>query len=297
MKTEITRCGYVALIGRPNVGKSTLLNALVGQPVSIISHKKQTTRHVIHGIKTQGLVQTVYVDTPGIHTRSTRALNRYMNRAARSAMAGVDVVVFIVSVEHWNQDDELVLSQIKEAACPVILAVNKIDILKGKEELLVQLEKLSQKMQFAEIVPLSAKKGENVERLESVIQKYLPESPHFFEADQVTNRDEAFLFSEIIREQLFKQAHQEIPYSATVGVEKIEREDNLTKIYATIYVEKSGQKAIVIGEKGQKLKQIGQRARLRIEKLLGNKVFLQLWVKVKPQWADDERSLRSLGFD
>ncbi|OGT31119.1 MAG: GTPase Era [Gammaproteobacteria bacterium RIFCSPHIGHO2_12_FULL_35_23] len=292
-----SKCGYVAIIGRPNVGKSTLLNEIIGQKISITSHKQQTTRHVIHGIKTYDSVQIVYVDTPGIHTESKRALNQYMNRAARSATGEVDVILFIISIEHWTHNDELVLKQLQHANCPVILVVNKIDTVPNKGELLIKLDELSKKMKFAEIVPISATKKTNVTTLEKVIEKYLPEGPHFFQAEQITDQNDGFLIAEIIREKLFKWVHQEVPYSTTVMVEEIKHEDKLMRIYATIYVEKSGQKAIIIGKQGSKLKQIGREARLELEKMYGNKIFLQLWVKIKTEWSENERTLKQFGFD
>lgn len=292
----MTRCGYVAIIGRPNVGKSTLLNRILGQKLSITSRKPQTTRHRLLGINTQGDTQTIYVDTPGLHRGEKQALNRLMNRAASRAIYDVDVIVFIIDGLNWLDDDDWILRKLQHATCPVILAVNKMDLIPDKKQLLPQLEKLKEKMDFATIVPISAAKGDNVEALEQEIAQRLPENPHFFPDDQISDRSERFLAAEIVREKLTRNLGQELPYALTVDIEKFKLEKGVLHIYAVIFVERDGQKAIVIGDKGQGLKRIGQQARYDMEKLFDSKVFLKMWVKVKKGWSDDERALRNLGY-
>jgi GTP-binding protein Era len=293
---EPFRCGYIALVGRPNVGKSTLLNRILGQKLSITSRRPQTTRHSILGIKTLAHAQLVYVDTPGIHDYAGRAINRYMNRAAGTVLQDVDVVVFIVEALRWLPDDELVLKKVAGLDCPVLLAINKIDTLASRELLLPELEKLSSRHDFAEIIPISASKGTNVAALESAIEARLPQAPPYFPEDQITDRSERFLVAELIREKLFRKLARELPYGLTVEVEAFRREPRITHIHALIWVERQGQKNIVIGRQGTLLKEVGQQARRDIEALIGGKVNLQLWVKVKEGWVDDERALRSLGY-
>ncbi len=294
------RCGHIAIIGRPNVGKSTLLNHLIQQKISITSKKPQTTRQRILGIKTVGRDQMIYVDTPGIHQAAPRALNRYMNRAATSAVFDVDLILFVVDGLHWMPDDEWVLKKIEHATVPVMLVVNKIDKISDKTSLLPHLETLSKKYKFAEVVPLIAKSNQDAQMLEKIIMSYLPQGEFIFDEDQLTDRSERFLAAEIIREKLMRQLGQELPYDLTVAIEEYKAEQQATRILlhisAVIYVEKQGQKIIVIGEKGAGLKAVGEKARLDMEKLFGNKVFLKLWVKVKRGWADDERGLQGLGF-
>ncbi|HVV67878.1 MAG TPA: GTPase Era [Gammaproteobacteria bacterium] len=289
-------CGYVAILGRPNVGKSTLLNHLIGQKISITSRKPQTTRHQILGIKTLESAQILYIDTPGIHKQAHHALNRYMNRVATGAIPGVDVIVFMVDGLQWYEDDDLVLKKIETVDRPVILAVNKIDKIADKTALLPHLEMLSKKRQFAAVVPISAKRQADVMALEQVIVRYLPENPPLFPEDQVTDRSERFLVAEIIREKLMRHLGKELPYALTVEIEQFKQTDKLLRIAAVIYVEKASQKRIVIGEDGELLKAVGTEARLEMEKWLADKIFLQLWVKVKRGWSDDERSLQSLGY-
>jgi len=289
-------CGYIALAGRPNVGKSTLLNRILGQKISITSRRPQTTRHSILGIKTLAHAQLVYVDTPGIHDYSGRAMNRHMNRTASTVLADVDVVVFIIEALRWLPDDELVLKKLASLDCPVILAVNKIDTLASRELLLPELDTLSRKRAFAEIIPISASKGTNVAALESAIEALLPQAPPYFPEDQVTDRSERFMVAELIREKLFRKLARELPYGLTVEVEAYRREPRITHIHALIWVERQSQKNIVIGRQGALLKDVGQQARRDIEELIGCKVNLKLWVKVKEGWADDERALRSLGY-
>ena len=297
MTDDKTYCGFVAIVGRPNVGKSTLLNKLLGQKVSITSRKPQTTRHRILGIDTQGAYQTIFVDTPGLHIEEKRAINRLMNRAATSSLGDVEMVVFVVDGTHWTADDDMVLNKLRYMQCPVVLAVNKVDVIKDKEVLLPHLQMLAQKGNFAEILPISAEKGTNVDKIREMAKRLLPEGEHYFPEDYITDRSSRFMASEIIREKLMRFTGEELPYSVTVEIERFKVEDDgLFHINALILVEREGQKKMVIGNKGEKLKVIGTEARLDMERLFGQRVFLELWVKVKSGWADDERALRSLGY-
>ncbi|WP_292363931.1 GTPase Era, partial [Methylophaga sp. UBA1464] len=289
------RSGYVAIIGRPNVGKSTLINRVLGQKLCITSRRPQTTRHRILGIKTTDTGQFIYVDTPGIHSDGKRAMNRYMNRAAAASVEDVDVVVFVVEGMKWTEEDERVLQKLKETSKPVILVMNKIDKLEDKATLFPQVEKLAALYKFTDIVPLSARKGINLESLEESIYKLMPEGEMIFDEDQLTDRSSRFLAAEMVREKLFRHLGQELPYSLTVDIEQFEDDNGMFRISAVIYVERSGQKSIVIGKKGELLKQVGKDAREDMEKLFGCKVFLQLWVKVREGWSDNERMLRNLG--
>ena len=289
-------CGYVALAGRPNVGKSTLLNRVLGQKISITSRRPQTTRHQVLGIKTLEHAQLIYVDTPGIHDFSGRAMNRHMNRTASAVLRDVDVVVFIVEAMRWLPDDELVLKKLADIDCPVVLAVNKIDRIRNRDELLPFLQELSEKRAFDEIIPISASRGTNLQALEACIETRLPVAPAHYPEDQVTDRSERFLVAELVREKLFRKLARELPYGLTVEVESFQREPRITHIHALIWVERQSQKNIVIGKQGALLKEVGQQARRDIEVLLDSKVNLKLWVKVKEGWADDERALRSLGY-
>lgn len=293
---EINFSGFAAIIGRPNVGKSTLLNHLIGQKISITSRKPQTTRHRILGIKTINDQQIIYVDTPGIHRKIPRVLNKYMNRVANSSLKDVDVILFLVEALKWNEDDEWIVNKLKKLNIPVILVVNKVDQVKEKSELLPFIDSVKEKYKFSEIIPISAKHMTNLEGMEHTLAKYLPEGPALFPHGQITDRSERFLSAEIIREKLMRFLGQELPYSLTVEIDQFKLVKGVVHIAATIFVEKAGQKKIVIGEKGEKLKQIGQQSRLDLEKLLGQKVFLQLWVKVKSGWADDARMLKSFGY-
>lgn len=296
--SEDQRCGFVAIVGRPNVGKSTLMNKILGQKLSITSRKPQTTRHQIVGIKTEGDVQAVYVDTPGLHKDQDKAINRYMNKAASSALRDVDVVVFIIDRTAWTEEDQIVFEKVQGAKCPVVLVINKIDQLEDKESLLPHLAALSQKMDFLEIVPISAKNGTSVDRLESVVNEQLPKSMHFYPEDQVTDRSSRFLAAELVREKLMRNLGDEIPYGTTVEIEEFRRSETGTLIIsALILVERQGQKRIVIGDKGAKIKGIGRDARLDMERMFDSKVMLNLWVKVRSNWSDDERALRSLGYN
>ncbi|OBY54050.1 GTPase Era [Aggregatibacter aphrophilus] len=292
-----TYCGFIAIVGRPNVGKSTLLNKILGQKISITSRKAQTTRHRIVGIKTEGAYQEIYVDTPGLHIEEKRAINRLMNRAASSAITDVDLVIFVVDGTHWNDDDEMVLNKLRKTKVPVVLAINKIDNIKNKDDLLPFITEITQKFNFADIVPISAEQGNNLDAIEKIVRKSLRPSVHHFPEDYVTDRSQRFMASEIIREKLMRFMGEELPYSVTVEIEQFKVNERGTyEINGLILVERDGQKKIVIGRKGEKLKKIGTEARLDMERLFDNKVHLELWVKVKSGWADDERALRSLGY-
>ncbi|MBY6063186.1 GTPase Era [Pseudidiomarina sediminum] len=289
---------FVAIVGRPNVGKSTLLNRILGQKISITSSKPQTTRHRILGIETEGDTQIVYVDTPGLHQDEKKAINRLMNRAASSSLSGVEVVLFVVEADRWTADDELVLSKLQKSARPVILVVNKVDQIKDKNELLPIIQKLAERHDFAEIIPLSAKTGAQVDGLRALVHSYAKPGTHHFPEDYVTDRSMRFMTAEIVREKLMRFTGDELPYSTTVEIERYQTAPSgTTHINALILVEREGQKRMVIGAGGQKLKTIGSEARRDIEKWIGGKVHLQLWVKVKSGWADDERALRSLGYN
>lgn len=291
------RTGYVAIVGRPNVGKSTLLNRILGQKLSITSRKPQTTRHQILGIKTEGDTQIIYVDTPGIHKLQEKAINRYMNKAATTAVKDVDLIMLMVDRMRWTDEDEMALQAVKSQRAPVILVVNKVDFIREKDELLPWLEEISKKHNFDQIVPISAKTGHNVDRLESLIESYIPESQHFFPEDQITDRTSRFLAAELVREKIMRQLGDELPYEMTVEIEEFVHLGTLIEISALILVERPSQKAIVIGDGGYRIKQIGQEARKDMEIMFDCKVMLKLWVKVKAGWSDDERALRSLGYD
>lgn len=297
MSEDEFRCGYVAIIGRPNVGKSTLLNHILGVKLSITSRKPQTTRHQIMGIKTVEKGQFIFVDTPGIHSGGAKAINRYMNKAASSVIHDVDVVLFLVQSLKWTDEDELVLNKLKDIEAPVILVVNKVDQVSDKAKLLPYLSKISEKFNFKNVIPISALQGDNLQQLEDNILGLLPIAPAFFEGDQFTDRSIRFLVAEIIREKIVRELGDELPYQTTVDIELYKDEENITRIHALILVETKGQKIIVIGEKGAKLKSIGSKARKDIEALIDRKVFLQLWVKVKSGWSDSETSLKNLGYD
>lgn len=290
------RSGYVALVGRPNVGKSTLLNHLLGHKLSITSRKPQTTRHTILGIKTAAQAQIVYVDTPGVHQTSRRAMNRYMLRSATRVLQDVDVVVFVVEALQWTEADALVLQHLERVKAPVLLAVNKVDRVADKARLLPYLAEAAGRREFAQVIPVSALRNQGLEALEQEITALLPEGGPFFPEDQITDRSERFLAAEIVREKLMRRLGQEVPYALTVEIESFEDTPGLARIGAVIWVERANQKAIVIGSGGAQLKDTGRQAREDLERLLGKKVFLQLWVKVKEGWSDDERALRSLGY-
>ena len=293
---EQTRCGYVAIVGRPNVGKSTLLNHILGQKLAITSRKPQTTRHTMLGIKTEEDVQAIYVDTPGLHKDNEKALNRFMNKSASQALRDVDVVLFVVDRMRWTDEDELVLDRVRHVPCPVILVVNKVDRMEDKRQMLPHLEWLTEQLPEAEVVPVSALHGQNIAELEKVIAQRLPESEHFYPEDQITDRSSRFLAAELVREKVMRQLGAEVPYQVTVEIEQFKQEGKILHIHALILVEREGQKKIIIGDGGDRMKKIGQEARLDMQKLFGSKIMLNLWVKVKRGWSDDERALSSLGY-
>ena len=296
-ENQKTYCGFIAIVGRPNVGKSTLLNKILGQKISITSRKAQTTRHRIVGIHTEGAYQAIYVDTPGLHIEEKRAINRLMNRAASSAIGDVDLIIFVVEGTKWTEDDEMVLNKLRAAKAPVVLAINKIDTVKEKDELLPHITELSQKFDFVEILPISAQRGKNVHILQKIVRDSLREGVHHFPEEYVTDRSQRFMASEIIREKLMRFTGEELPYSVTVEIEQFKvNERGVYEINGLILVEREGQKKMVIGAKGQKIKTIGIEARADMERLFDAQVHLELWVKVKSGWADDERALRSLGY-
>ncbi|MBL1263030.1 GTPase Era [Candidatus Methylomicrobium oryzae] len=291
------KCGFAALIGRPNVGKSTLMNHLLKQKISITSRKPQTTRHRIVGINTTEAGQVVYLDTPGMHQSDKRALNRYLNRAADTALLGVDVVVWLIDGLSFHEYDEIIFKKLEQAGLPVILAVNKVDRIKDKEQILAFFAEAQHRFPFKHLVPISALKNTHLEELEKAIFELLPEGGLIYPEDQITDRPERFLCAEIIREKLTRRLGDELPYALTVEIELFQEQPGITKIYAVIWVERQAQKTIVIGKDGEMLKKVGTDARLDIEKLLDRKVYMQLWVKVKKGWSDNERTLQSLGFN
>lgn len=288
--------GYVAVVGRPNVGKSTLVNRLVGQKICITSRKAQTTRHQIRGILTEGRHQFVFVDTPGFQTRFRNALNRGMNRAVVQSLATVDLVFFVIEVGRFGEEDRAIIRLLPENV-PVILVINKVDRIKDKSQLVTFVQKMADEREFAAIVPLCAAKGQATDELVHAASRFLPESEPIYEEDDITDRSERFLASEFIREKLFRRLGEELPYGMTVEIEKFDIEGSLRRIHAAIIVDKPPHKAIVIGKGGETLKAIATEARQDMEKLFDGKVFLEVWVKVKSGWADDERALKSLGYD
>ena len=293
------RCGMVAIVGRPNVGKSTLMNALVGQKVSITSRKAQTTRHRITGIQTTDDAQFVFVDTPGFQTRHATALNRSLNRAVTSTLTSVDAVLFVVEAGRYGPDDEKVLSLLPRET-PVILIVNKVDRLDGytrAEMVATFLQDMAQVLPFAEIVPMSAKNRDDIDRLLGIVRPYLPEGEPMYDPEALTDRSERFLAAEIVREKVFRWTGDELPYSSTVVVDKFETEGRLRRVFVTILVDRDAHKAMIIGAKGAKLKQISTEARMDMEKLFDGKVYLEVWIKVKSGWADNEAGLRAYGYE
>ena len=296
MMNKDYRSGYVAIIGRPNVGKSTLLNYILGFHLSITSKKPQTTRHRLLGIKTTPTAQAVYIDTPGLHQKYKGAMHRYMNKEAMTTLQDVDVIVFVVDGLKLTSEDDYVIDLLAQCEQPVILAVNKIDKIKNKELLLPFIEDLKNRLNFKDILPVSANKGSNVAELEQKIESCLHLSSPYFPEEQFTDKSDRFLASELIREKLMRLLGQELPYALAVEVEAFEEEENIIKIAAIIWVERNNQKSIIIGHKGQQLKAIGKQARISMEGLYKKKVFLKLWVKVKEGWSDDERALKSLGY-
>ncbi|NBV75768.1 MAG: GTPase Era [Methylococcaceae bacterium] len=290
------KCGYVALIGRPNVGKSTLMNHLLGQKLSITSRKPQTTRHRILGIKTTEVGQAIFMDTPGMHQDEKKVLNRYLNKTADATLLGVDVVVWLLDGLFWHEYDQQIFKKLHQAGLPVILVVNKIDKLKDRNATLAFFDQAKQAYPFEQLIPVSALKSQNLQALEDAIMDLLPTAEPIYPADQITNRPERFFAAEIIREKLTRRLGDELPYALTVEIERYEEHPELCRIYAAILVERDSQKSIVIGKQGAMLKNIGTEARIDIERLIDQKVYLQLWVKVKKGWSDNERALQSLGF-
>jgi GTP-binding protein Era len=297
MAEEAFRCGFAALVGRPNVGKSTLLNALVEQSVSIVSPKPQTTRHRILGIHTRPHWQIIYVDMPGMRAGHRRAIDRYMDRTATQCVAEADVVLFVVEALRWVKADALVRERLSESSAPRIVVVNQIDRVRSRSQLLPFLEQLARDIEPAEIVPVSARTGENVERLEAIAAAHLPEGPALYPADQVTDRTARFRAAELVREQLTRGLRQELPYGLTVEIEQYVEDEHGFEISALIVVERKGQKPIVLGKGGERLKEIGRAARLALKAELGRPVHLNLWIKVQENWADSESALRSLGYE
>jgi GTP-binding protein Era len=296
MNEESFHTGLVAIVGRPNVGKSTLLNRLVGLKISIVSRKAQTTRHRITGVLTEGKRQFIFVDTPGFQTHHRNALNSNMNRTVNQVLAEVDVVLFLIEAGRFSQDDRKVLSLLPPEA-KVILVLNKVDLTADKATLLPFVQRISSEFNFAEIVPISAERGQNVPELLETIGRYLPEGEPMFGEDDITDRSERFLAAEFLREKLFRLLGEELPYGMTVEIEKFEVEGSLRRIHAAIIVDRAAHKGIVIGKGGERLKRISSEARVELETLFDSKVFLETWVKVKSGWADDERALKSLGYD
>jgi GTPase len=291
------RCGFAALVGRPNVGKSTLLNALVGQKVSIVTPRPQTTRHRIVGLAQLPNAQIAFVDTPGLHSQARRALNKAMNRTAAAALEDADLVVFVVEALIWNTEDELVLNRIARSERPVLVAVNKIDRVKPRERLLPYLEQLDRRHGFLALVPISALKEKNLDDLRGAIAAQLPRSAPLFPGGELTDRGIQFRIAEMIREKLTLELNQEVPYGVAVEVEKLAEEDGILMVDAAIWVDRDGQKPIVIGAKGQRLKRVGTAARLALNGLLGRRLHINLWVKVRENWADNARALRELGLE
>ena len=296
MSAAVSRFGHVAIVGRPNVGKSTLVNRLVGQKITITAPKPQTTRHRITGIVTEPRGQIVLIDTPGLHRGGKDALNRQLNRTARSALEGVDLVLFLVQAGQFGEEDETVLRLLESVDAPVVLVVNKVDLVNDKTELLPFLAQMGQKADFAEIYPMSARRQRGLDGLLDLMFSYLPEGEPGYDEDQVTTAPVRFMAGEIVREKLARSLHDELPYQTTVSIERFEETPDLVTIGAVIYVARAGQKGIVIGQKGARLKTVGQQARESIEQLLGKRVMLDLWVKVHDDWADDERSVAALGY-
>ena len=293
----MTRCGYVAIAGRPNVGKSTLMNSLIGQKLSITAHKPQTTRHTVRGINTTEDAQVIYVDTPGIHQRKSTALNKVLNRSAVTALQDVDLIVLVVEAGSWTKEDQLAYDKVCQSGSPFLIAVNKVDLINNKQGLLPFLAQLPSSDLLCGVVPVSARKGDQLKDLASLIVDQLPVAAFIYSADQLTDVSERFLAAEIVREKLTRQLDAELPYALTVEIEQFLAEGSLYRINAVIWVERKGQKGIVVGKNGARLKEVGTQARKAMQHLFGTKVHLELWVKVKENWVDDARALRSLGYE
>lgn len=289
-------CGNAALVGRPNVGKSTLLNRLIGQKIAITSHKAQTTRHSLLGIRTEAQGQILFVDTPGLHLRGDSALNRLLNRTAQSALNDVDLVLLVIEALSWTDEDERALELVRNSGRPAMLVVNKVDQVKPKERLLPFLEDVQGKYPFLEVIPVSARKGINTERLAALVLDHLPEAPNLFPEDQVTDRSERFLAAELLREQLTRRFGDELPYAVSVEIERFEETGRLYRIGAVVWVERPGQKAILIGKAGEAMKETAKLAREAMEALFQTKVWLEVWVRVRKNWSNNEQDLARLGY-
>ncbi len=297
MPGEIKRCGFVAVVGRPNVGKSTLINAIVGSKVSIVTPKPQTTRHRILAVHVVDDCQIIFVDTPGLHRRAAKTMDRMMNRTAASALADADLILFVTEANRWTVEDQDVLGRLKESHAPVIALLNKIDKVHPKEELLSTISKMSERYSFAEVMPISAKLHDNLDRLLALIPNHLPESPPLFPDEMITDRSESFQIAEIIREKLTLLLRQEVPYGLTVQIEQYEKEQQGVSIHAIIWVERDSQKGIVVGKGGNILKKVGRQVRLELKERFARPVHVELWVKVKDNWADSEKDLLRLGYE
>jgi len=291
------RCGFVAVVGRPNVGKSTLINALMGTKVSIVTAKPQTTRHRILAVHTSEDVQIIFIDTPGIHRKAGKAMNRLMNRTASSALGDADLVLFVTEAGRWTEEDGDVMGKLRSVKAPIVAVLNKVDLVQPKERLLEIITEMTERHAFADIVPLSAKKQDNLDALMNLVPGYLPLSPQLFPEDMRTDRGIEFQVTEVIREKLTLSLHQEIPYGLTVQIEKFDTGEERTTINAIIWVERDSQKGIVVGKGGSVLKRVGREARLELKQMLGRPVHLELWVKVKDNWADNEKDLQRLGYE
>ena len=291
------RCGFVAVVGRPNVGKSTLINSILGSKVSIVTPKPQTTRHRILAVDTHDDYQAIYIDTPGIHRKATKAMNRLMNRTAANALADAELIIFMTEADRWTPEDQDVLERLVDVKAPIISVLNKVDRVHPREALLELLASMSERRKFAEVVPLSARRPEDVKQFVKLVPGFLPESPPLFPDDMITDRSEQFLMAEVIREKLTLALRQEVPYGLTVQIERLEKDEHGAAVNAIIWVERDSQKGIVVGKGGSLLKKVGRSARLELKEQLGMPVHLELWVKVKDNWADSEKDLLRLGYE
>ncbi|RIY34827.1 GTPase Era [Psittacicella gerlachiana] len=296
LENQNKRCGYIGIVGRPNVGKSTLMNALLGQKIAITSSKPQTTRHRILGILTEDNAQLIFVDSPGIHLKETTQMNKVMNRTASSVLANVDVLYFVVEGTKWTEDDDLVLTKLKQQKSPVILVLNKVDQIADKGKLLPYLQEIQAKYPWADMIPISAEKGDNLEALIKLTAKFLPLGEFHYDQDQVTDKGGRFMAAEFIREKLMRLLGDELPYATSVEIERFTMTPRGINIDAVILVDRDGQKRIIIGKNGEKIKRIGTEARIDLSKALERPINMNLWVKVKKGWSDDIRALRSLGY-